>query len=96
MEPERTIEDELNYLTICDRAIEYYNDMALRFASKHMYEDKETYEEQIAKANAKYYALLKENMLLVLLQNPKFLNYANSFNIPKEEINHEEALPNIL
>ncbi len=39
MEPERTIEDELNYLTICDRAIEYYNDMALKFASKHMYEE---------------------------------------------------------
>ncbi len=95
MEPERTIEDELNYLTICDRAIEYYNDMALKFASKHMYEENETPEEQIARANAKYYATLKENMLLVLLQNPKFLNYANSFNIPREE-NKQEELPKVL
>ena len=61
--------------------------MALKFASKHMYEENETPEEQIAKANVKYYAALKENMLLVLLQNPQFLNYANSFNIPKEELN---------
>ncbi len=95
-ENERNIEKQLNYLTICDRAIEYYNNLALRFARERRAEDKETYEEQVAMSNVKYYTSLKEKMLLVLLQDYEFLNYANSFNIPKEGINQEEALPNVL